>query len=57
MALKFKPEALFKGGAKAAPKKAAATKKVPLTACLACWLQLAVASGLASQLHAVLRPD
>jgi len=27
MALRFKPEALFKGGAKAAPKKAA-TKKV-----------------------------
>lgn len=26
MALKFKPEALFKGGAKAAPKKAAAKK-------------------------------
>jgi hypothetical protein len=29
MALRFKPEALFKGGAKAAPKKAAkAAKKV-----------------------------
>lgn len=28
MALRFKPEALFKGGAKAAPKKAVAAKKV-----------------------------
>ena len=34
MALKFKPEALFKGGAKAAPKKAAsAVKKVLISAC------------------------
>jgi hypothetical protein len=40
MALKFKPEALFKKAAKAAPKAKAAAKKVLLSCCFvisACW--------------------